>query len=194
MFIYCFLGNYGNKLDHSVSPSSSTTPPTNAIFDGCHYYYLPWGHTKPCISVDSHWEDIFFRLDPLNILLQLCERLVRYVYFFTDNNRAEVDFCGCNNILKPCMHIIYIYIYLFIYSFICLFVYGYPGRRHGKSEAKFRSKPRYVGNSCFAHRSLGPSDQGLQVSSIPCPSMHMSPPKLRIRHFKIYDGKPGRTK
>ena len=105
-FIVCllFLGNYGNKLDHSVTPSSSTTPPTNAIFDGCHFYYLPWGHTKPCISVDSHWEDIFFRLDPLNILLELCERLVRIRLLFTHNNRAEVDFCGCNNILKPCIY------------------------------------------------------------------------------------------
>ena len=77
---------------------------------------------------------------------------------------------------------------------ISLFVYGYPGRRHGKSEDKFRSKPRYVGNSCFAHRSFGPSDQGLQVSSILCPSMHMSPPKLGIGYFKINDGKPGRRR
>ncbi|XP_028412829.1 myoferlin-like isoform X1 [Dendronephthya gigantea] len=69
------IGNYGNKLDKSVAPSSSTTPPTNAIFDGCYYYYLPWGNTKPCISVDSHWEDISFRLDPLNVLLKLSEKL-----------------------------------------------------------------------------------------------------------------------
>ena len=69
-------GNYGNKLDQSVPPSSSTTPPTNAVYDGCYYYYLPWGDTKPCVCVDSHWEDISFRLDNLNILTRLCERLV----------------------------------------------------------------------------------------------------------------------
>lgn len=74
----CFFlqGNYGNKLDQSVPPSSSTTPPTNAVYDGCYYYYLPWGDTKPCVCVDSHWEDISFRLDNLNILTRLCERLV----------------------------------------------------------------------------------------------------------------------
>ena len=81
--IFYFAGNYGNKLDKSVAPSSSTTPPTNAIFDGSHYYYLPWGHTKPCISVDSHWEDISFRLDPLNVLLELCEKLVRIAYLLS---------------------------------------------------------------------------------------------------------------
>lgn len=69
------IGNYGNKLDQSVPPSSSTTPPTNAVYDGCYYYYLPWGDTKPCVCVDSHWEDISFRLDNLNILTRMCERL-----------------------------------------------------------------------------------------------------------------------
>lgn len=73
---YFLSGNYGNKLDQSVPPSSSTTPPTNAVYDGCYYYYLPWGDTKPCVCVDSHWEDISFRLDNLNILTRLCERLV----------------------------------------------------------------------------------------------------------------------
>lgn len=69
------IGNYGNKLDQSVPPSSSTTPPTNAVYDGCYYYYLPWGDTKPCVCVDSHWEDIAFRLDNLNMLTRMCERL-----------------------------------------------------------------------------------------------------------------------
>ena len=73
---FIVAGNYGNKLDQSVPPSSSTTPPTNAVYDGCYYYYLPWGDTKPCVCVDSHWEDISFRLDNLNILTRLCERLV----------------------------------------------------------------------------------------------------------------------
>ena len=96
-FFFLYIGNYGNKLDKSVEPSSSTTPPTNAIFDGCYYYYLPWGDTKPCISVDSHWEDISFRLDPLNILLEICEKLVGmpgrpsflYRHSFSSN------FCNC---------------------------------------------------------------------------------------------------
>lgn len=69
-------GNYGNKLDDNVPPCSSTTQPTNAVFDGCHYYYLPWGGTKPCVVVDSSWEDISFRLETLNLLLSIVNSLV----------------------------------------------------------------------------------------------------------------------
>ncbi|XP_065071964.1 myoferlin-like isoform X2 [Rhopilema esculentum] len=69
------IGNYGNKLDTSVPPMSSSTPPTNAVFDGANYYYLPWNDSKPCCVVDSHWEDIHFRLDPLNQLYKVIERL-----------------------------------------------------------------------------------------------------------------------
>lgn len=69
------IGNYGNQLDVSVPPSSSSTSPTNAIFDGSFYYFLPWNDIKPCCNVDSHWEDIAFRLEPLNILTRMCEQL-----------------------------------------------------------------------------------------------------------------------
>ncbi|KAK2145131.1 hypothetical protein LSH36_700g01069 [Paralvinella palmiformis] len=69
------IGNYGNKLDESVPPCSSTTQPTNAVFDGAYYYFLPWADTKPCVVVDSHWEDISFRLENLNHLLHIIERL-----------------------------------------------------------------------------------------------------------------------
>ena len=44
------------------------------MFDGCYYYFLPWGETKPCVVVDSHWEDISFRLETLNFLLHIIER------------------------------------------------------------------------------------------------------------------------
>ncbi|XP_015759463.1 PREDICTED: dysferlin-like [Acropora digitifera] len=69
------IGNYGNQLDESVPPSASSTSPTNAVFDGCFYYFLPWNDIKPCCNVDSHWEDIAFRLEPLNILSRMCEQL-----------------------------------------------------------------------------------------------------------------------
>lgn len=69
-------GNYGNQLDVSVPPSASSTSPTNAIFDGTFYYFLPWNDIKPCCNVDSHWEDIAFRLEPLNILSRMREQLV----------------------------------------------------------------------------------------------------------------------
>ncbi|XP_071949270.1 myoferlin-like isoform X3 [Antedon mediterranea] len=69
------IGNYGNKLDTSIDPQPSTTQPTNAVFDGCNYYFLPWSETKPCVIVNSHWEDISFRLDTLNIILKKIDRL-----------------------------------------------------------------------------------------------------------------------
>ena len=70
------IGNYGNKLDELLPPCVCTTQPTNAVFDGCFYYFLPWGDTKPCVDIDCHWEDISFRLEALNMILGICERLV----------------------------------------------------------------------------------------------------------------------
>ncbi|XP_070210966.1 myoferlin-like isoform X3 [Littorina saxatilis] len=69
------IGNYGNKLDENVPPSSSTTQPTNAVFDGCKYYFLPWGGTKPCVVVDCSFEDVSWRLEALNILLRIVDDL-----------------------------------------------------------------------------------------------------------------------
>ena len=84
--LICLSGNYGNKLDDNVPPCSSTTQPTNAVFDGCFYYFLPWGDTKPCVVIDSHWEDIAFRLETVNFLGHIMERLVRL------QNVLPVDF------------------------------------------------------------------------------------------------------
>ncbi|XP_052821675.1 myoferlin isoform X1 [Octopus bimaculoides] len=69
------IGNYGNKLDVSVDPCASTTQPTNAVFDGCYYHFLPWASTKPCTVVDSAWEDISFRLESLNLFLRIIDLL-----------------------------------------------------------------------------------------------------------------------
>lgn len=66
------IGNYGNKFDESVAPCN--TPPSNAVYDGCHYYYLPWGQDKPCVCVECSWEDIAFRLEPMNIINRMAER------------------------------------------------------------------------------------------------------------------------
>lgn len=70
------VGNYGNKLDENLPRCVSTTQPTNAVFDGCHYYFLPWANNKPCVAIDSQWEDITFRLESLNMLLAIIDRLV----------------------------------------------------------------------------------------------------------------------
>ncbi|KAK5854059.1 hypothetical protein PBY51_015161 [Eleginops maclovinus] len=69
------IGNYGNKLDSTCKPLSSTTQYSYAVFDGNHYYYLPWADTKPVVILTSYWEDISHRLDSANLLLFIAERL-----------------------------------------------------------------------------------------------------------------------
>uniref|UniRef100_A0A672PY17 Myoferlin-like n=1 Tax=Sinocyclocheilus grahami TaxID=75366 RepID=A0A672PY17_SINGR len=39
------------------------------------YYYLPWADTKPVIAITSFWEDISHRLDSLNTILYISNRL-----------------------------------------------------------------------------------------------------------------------
>ncbi|CAG0913749.1 unnamed protein product [Notodromas monacha] len=69
------MGNFGNKFEDSVMPSPSTTQPTNPVFDGSGYYFLPWNESKPEVAVTCQWEDIGFRIKSLNKLLNMSRRL-----------------------------------------------------------------------------------------------------------------------
>ena len=71
------MGNYGNKLDNNAPVQSSTTPPSNLLYDGKAYHYLPWFEQKPCVVVDSQWEDCSYRIISMNILLNVADKLVR---------------------------------------------------------------------------------------------------------------------
>ena len=69
------LGNYGNKLDKSIPATSSSTPPLVPVIDGTYYHYLPWFNAKPCVVVESYWEDNAYRIGTLNLLLNVCKEL-----------------------------------------------------------------------------------------------------------------------
>ncbi|KAM4637060.1 myoferlin isoform 2-T2 [Discoglossus pictus] len=69
------IGNYGNKFDSTCKPLASTTQYSRAVFDGNVYHYLPWSAKKPVVTLTSSWEDISHRLDMVNILLVMAERL-----------------------------------------------------------------------------------------------------------------------
>ncbi|XP_072247032.1 myoferlin [Leuresthes tenuis] len=69
------VGNYGNKLDSTCKPLASTTQYSFAVFDGNHYYYLPWADTKPVVILTSYWEDISHRLDAANAFLFIADQL-----------------------------------------------------------------------------------------------------------------------
>ncbi len=70
------IGNFGNKLDDTTPVQSSTTPAMNPVYDGNKYYFLPWTHQKPCVVVDSQWEDCSYRINSMNILLFTADQLV----------------------------------------------------------------------------------------------------------------------
>ncbi|KAM9847707.1 myoferlin [Aulostomus maculatus] len=85
------IGNYGNKLDSTCKPLASTTQYSFAVFDGNHYYYLPWADTKPVVILTSYWEDISHRLDSVNILLFIAEKLESHLISLKTAMLAKVS-------------------------------------------------------------------------------------------------------
>uniref|UniRef100_A0A8B9BXD4 Myoferlin n=1 Tax=Anser brachyrhynchus TaxID=132585 RepID=A0A8B9BXD4_9AVES len=85
------IGNYGNKFDTTCKPLASTTQYSRAVFDGNYYYYLPWGNTKPVVTLTSFWEDISHRLDPVNVILNMVERLQSNLTTLKSGMQAKIS-------------------------------------------------------------------------------------------------------
>ncbi|XP_074856486.1 myoferlin isoform X2 [Carettochelys insculpta] len=85
------IGNYGNKFDTTCKPLASTTQYSRAVFDGNYYYYLPWGNIKPVVTLTSFWEDISHRLDSVNLILTMVERLQSNIAALKSGVQANVS-------------------------------------------------------------------------------------------------------
>ena len=70
-----YAGNYGNKLDSFFPATSSSTKPVIPLSDGMYYHYVPWFDYKPCVVVESQWEDNAYRISTVNIILNIYKKL-----------------------------------------------------------------------------------------------------------------------
>lgn len=68
-----------------------------ALVPGCHYYYLPWGNVKPVVVLSSEWEDVRPRIEALNMLLTITDRLVCGAgpenFFYKHQQTTKNNFC-----------------------------------------------------------------------------------------------------
>ncbi|XP_077114709.1 myoferlin isoform X5 [Ranitomeya variabilis] len=105
------IGNYGNKFDSTCKPLASTTQYSRAVFDGNLYYYLPWSATKPVVTLTSYWEDICHRLDVVNMLQAMMERLQANISALKsavqakipDSRLAEIWLKLIDQLIEDCM-------------------------------------------------------------------------------------------
>ncbi|XP_063694280.1 myoferlin-like isoform X6 [Bolinopsis microptera] len=76
------IGDYGNSLSMNGSTHPSTTQPCNAVYDGTHYYFMPWSSSKPAVIIHSEWEDVEFRVETYNTMMWTLEYMEEEVRKF----------------------------------------------------------------------------------------------------------------
>jgi dysferlin len=70
------IGNYGYSGDKTVVAQSSTTQSACPKYDGRNYSYMPWGHRKPLVLLESFWENCQYRIESMNLFINITDRLV----------------------------------------------------------------------------------------------------------------------
>eukprot|EP01147_Barroeca_monosierra_P001362 gene1362-4537_t len=86
------IGNVGNVLE-SPDAQNSITAPTKPTFDGSRYYFVSWDNRKPCLELNSDWEDVDYRYQTFNFLRKLDATLDdiyhQYEIFKNEDNIEE---------------------------------------------------------------------------------------------------------
>nr|XP_045583890.1 myoferlin-like isoform X6 [Procambarus clarkii] len=83
------IGNFGNKLENSMMPSPSSTHPSNPVFDGCKYYFLPWSGAEPFVTVHCEYEDVTHRLHCVNHITAIITAVKKDIQILNSLLRAR---------------------------------------------------------------------------------------------------------
>lgn len=100
-------GNFGNMLDDAAPVCSSATHPayTRALRDctpsddrcdgaASDYSFVLWSVSarKPCVLLDSYWEDVLYRAEATNAMAYIVDLLVRSLFLNSDATRVAMRF------------------------------------------------------------------------------------------------------
>ena len=64
------IGNEGNIdiAENEIEVGTSITAPAAPRFDGSSQWFISWDNRKPCLQLESSWEDVCYRIFTLNQL------------------------------------------------------------------------------------------------------------------------------
>ena len=99
---------------------ASSTQPVNPVYDGTAYYYIPWSHNKPCVVVESFWENCSYRITALCLLNNIVDKLVSIISLNSSLLLSIHPFTRIFSSIHPFIHspVIFSLIHTLAYFFI----------------------------------------------------------------------------